>query len=437
MRHKSKFFYALFVLGLMTQSREAWSFPLTTFTDMVNHLETHPFSELESFITQIDPEIRKRFQLVYESRSPNRSSLQYPRIVLTNRDASLLIGISGDASLPRGNVIEIIEASPETDVLSFRELTFIPGGKVQINLQPDRCINCHGNPKSTFIHSPMRPIWDGYPNWPGVLGSSHNNNLMGTGKYGSGKVPTLEFEENALFALQTKAWLPVSRYSALIGLPEISIAELSAFSSEFTEGLIRRQLKNLLGIYQLRLSEIFSQDPLFYTQIQEETSRWFELQELPSRFKTGYYEELTQKLEGGIDWFVHDEKERGQALILKYGTAKDLKYLEQMNAMTVSGAWNLPIYGSSESHLDLAIPLLIAGVDPSSFSITRELGTYMMSVTRVGDPRAFWIKAIKAIIQNPEKPLLISSVRTCTLMLTPSRMDPLDAVLEEWLNANL
>jgi hypothetical protein len=109
---------------------------LRTISDIDAYLTRNPAVTLEGVIAQLDPEIRKRFLLVYKTRSPNSATLKNPRIILSNEDSSFIISFTGAPSGKRGNVIEFIEADPNTDILGFRELTFVPGQKSKIDYHP-------------------------------------------------------------------------------------------------------------------------------------------------------------------------------------------------------------------------------------------------------------------------------------------------------------
>lgn len=104
---------------------------------------------------------RFAFTLMRSSGSDHKASPKKPRIILTNKDSSLLIAISGDPDDPAFNKVELIDYSrPQPD---FVEMTFNAEGKQPPIIhdgasapEKETCFECHtGN-----------VIWDSYAYWP-------------------------------------------------------------------------------------------------------------------------------------------------------------------------------------------------------------------------------------------------------------------------------
>jgi hypothetical protein len=54
---------------------------------------------MEDLLAVIAPEIRSNFQLVYDSRSPIGASLEMPRVILNNEDASFILAFAGHSEM--------------------------------------------------------------------------------------------------------------------------------------------------------------------------------------------------------------------------------------------------------------------------------------------------------------------------------------------------
>jgi hypothetical protein len=398
---------------------------LRTYAEISAFLEGHPKASLEEFMAQLSPGLRERYQLVYESRSPNRSSLEWPRIILTNSDATLILGIPGNPEEARGNTIELIETDPKTKVLRFREIVFRKDG-IENNPAPKTCVACHGNAKSEFSRSGMRPIWDGYPDWPGVFGSSHNDmKFHAPAKYGAGHYPSFEFEEAAFAKLQAKSTAD-GRYGLLTGLREVSTAKLASMGTMLTEALLRRNLLNLAGLYEERIQEAFLRSPEEYRKLRSEILAYLANGALPDRISPEQVKAFETSMENAYDREVDQKFDRFKKLVQTHGTASDRLLLTTSRPFFPEDRPALA-RGSAKRLL----PLAIAGVDPHGFAITRELNVGGLGTAYVGNLDRIWQNSLRASIASEKHPTLGSN--GCLVLISPVNVRSTDAVMDQWI----
>jgi hypothetical protein len=404
---------------------------IDSYSTLIAFLDGNPSSSLVDVLHRLDPEIRKRFQLVYESKSPNPSSLETPRIVLSNSDATLLLGVPGSDQGKRGNVIEIIQTDPETGVLHFREITFGTGA-AKVDSKPAACIKCHGNPTSELGRSPMRPIWDGYPDWPGVFGSSHNQGAFyDPTKAGSGSFPKLEFEEKAFAQLKVSAQTS-PRYSALIGLSEISTEALANHNTAFTEALFRRNLMSLVSEFEQAVYELYLRSPKEYEKFRQKIYQ----EDWPESFQIN----LMNEIGSAIDAENESKTSRIYNLIDKYGTSTDKRLL-------IEGVKNLfedelkPLKLRVNYTLDPKLNvfptkplfyLALAGVDPRTISISRRLALNAPGSGTSGHYEIL-MDNLHAVIAHPKRPKLSGNAnKLCKILVYPVKTRDSDETLKKW-----
>jgi hypothetical protein len=127
------------------------------------------FKTLEEFVEWLPLECRKFYTLVYKSRSLQSASYKYPRVITPCSQArpGFILSFTGDPKGHGRNSVEILETDPQTFQMRAAEVVFeqntLGRPVARLTHNPEKCAECHG--------SPLRPIWDRYPNWPGAYDS--------------------------------------------------------------------------------------------------------------------------------------------------------------------------------------------------------------------------------------------------------------------------
>lgn len=143
-----------------------------TFEELATHVDRSGITLIDDLIKDLPQQMRANSMLAYDSRALNVHliSPETPRIVLFNRDATLILALTknpGTDAIQEGrDRLEIISYNESTGKFEFRDVAF--DGKPKpfsrsTEVNPPVCLACHGqNP---------RPIFEDYNAWPGFYGS--------------------------------------------------------------------------------------------------------------------------------------------------------------------------------------------------------------------------------------------------------------------------
>jgi hypothetical protein len=133
----------------------------------LNPATGRPVDSIEELVPLLPPNLRSNFTLVYDSRSPFRSSItpQHPRVVLFTDDARLILTFIGAADQPGHELLEAMAYDDQTATFQLRAYLLPAGARSAWRPSPEaaNCNACHG--------ADPRPIFDSYPLWPGFYGS--------------------------------------------------------------------------------------------------------------------------------------------------------------------------------------------------------------------------------------------------------------------------
>jgi hypothetical protein len=226
---------------------------LHTFSDVEKYLIQNPTSSMDEVIAQLSTELRSNYQLVYASRSTMKGSLAEPRVILTNSNQSRTIAFGGNPSTTGGMQMEFMEMNPTTRKLEFKMVEF-GNASSKIHSNPTTCIACHAS-QGIAEKKILRPIWDTYPDWPGVYGSSHNNIYMNREGVGTSRIQDLEFEKNGFEAFKKNA-ASNARYRHLIGLDHKKLQQLAESGTRFSDRLIGLNNESVSSYVREALEEI-------------------------------------------------------------------------------------------------------------------------------------------------------------------------------------
>lgn len=141
---------------------------------------------LEHVLTAIGekyPELRENFILMHESKSRQKASYRYPRVIAFTPDARFTLAFNGDPKAEGFNELEMYEFSPEATEINpkaesfkFRRIIFEPAPDYPFLAHEPRepeypaykplneqlCRDCHGQ-------SSLRPNWESYNLWEGAF----------------------------------------------------------------------------------------------------------------------------------------------------------------------------------------------------------------------------------------------------------------------------
>jgi hypothetical protein len=115
------------------------------------------------FLAALPEGLRSHYVLMFQSRSPQAASYDAPRVILYGNDGRLVVAFGADS-----DAVDVMNFDEDTNSFVFHEVTFPnePGRPAMAvsDANPERCRACHG--------TPLRPVWDSYPLWPGAYGES-------------------------------------------------------------------------------------------------------------------------------------------------------------------------------------------------------------------------------------------------------------------------
>ncbi len=129
-----------------------------------------PVDSVRELVPLLPEELRSNFTLVYESRSPFRTSIspEYPRVILFTKDGRLVLTFTGDERRPGADLLESMSFD-EKDARFELHAYLLPAAE-RSGWRPSpeaaNCARCHG--------ADPRPVFDSYPLWPGFYGSEQD-----------------------------------------------------------------------------------------------------------------------------------------------------------------------------------------------------------------------------------------------------------------------
>lgn len=216
--------------------------PIRTYAQLVQFIKQNKIKSIDELLPHLDSSLLSNYMLPYSSNSPQKSSLEKPRVILTNEKSDFTLAFEGDPKSPSGQVLEIVERNSKNKQLEFSKIDFNQPSSSMYSHKDSSCIACHGKKlKNGKIH--MNYIWDSYPDWVGIYGSSHNGSSNRT-RYGASSNTIPEFEQNAFLKFQTTA-KKNSRYKLLLGIDKISVEDLAHLNSEQTRVFRKINYQNL------------------------------------------------------------------------------------------------------------------------------------------------------------------------------------------------
>lgn len=122
-------------------------------------------TSIEGLLQALPNDYKQSYVFLYQSRSLQTASPEYPRTVLFGKDAKLVLSFEGNPTYPRFQNIEMIEWNPQESKFQFHSMDFNPSARTPPRITENMlmCTGCH--------RTDARPNWDTFNFWPGVYGS--------------------------------------------------------------------------------------------------------------------------------------------------------------------------------------------------------------------------------------------------------------------------
>lgn len=146
------------------------------FAHLQSLVATKSFASPEAFLTTWKserPDFFDNYILGYRSRSLQKSTPMYPRAIIFNKNADLVMSFNGHKEHKGFNNLEMMRFNHDGKAFEFYEMSF-SGGKAQLSeVNPKKCLACHQSMARGNVDP--RPNWEPYNNWPGFYGSLDDN----------------------------------------------------------------------------------------------------------------------------------------------------------------------------------------------------------------------------------------------------------------------
>jgi mono/diheme cytochrome c family protein/cytochrome c553 len=163
-----------------------------TFDKLVKALKSRDceIKSIDDLIGKLPVSMRTNPVLMYRSQSlqdPHKTDFQNPRALLKSEspERQIVVTFNGSPSQKNYRNLEVLEINkavpaPSAEIFRYFDIEFAADSEAEVlsweqaqakikvsNANPSKCVACHGQP--------ARPIFAGYPLWPGAYGSFHLN----------------------------------------------------------------------------------------------------------------------------------------------------------------------------------------------------------------------------------------------------------------------
>lgn len=159
---------SLFTLLLLAQAGSAQD----SLPKFIEGLQAKSTPSIDAMMAQLSPDFLKNYVLLHHSESLQSGSPLYPRLILFNDDASVLIGIDTNPKSGTYQTLEVQELNRSTFEYEFsraefdlKKVTAPAGQSFKADFYVKSCIGCHAG----------RPNWEAYPLWSKAYGSLHHS----------------------------------------------------------------------------------------------------------------------------------------------------------------------------------------------------------------------------------------------------------------------
>ncbi len=219
------------------------SFSFASETPFFDHLEdlakANPTTDITSYLKSLPPEWRQKYALVYDTKSIQSASLESPRVIAFDPNYRLIYTFSELPDRGGKKSIEAIETYGGRP-LQFIKITFpdkSQNEQVRVERNPRSCVSCHQIDSET---RELGFIFEPYPNWPGMYGSSHNSRMYGISQNGTGFLYRPEFEVKSIEDFKNRDF-GTEVYSALLNVDKLNYDTLSETNAFLGNALLTHQ----------------------------------------------------------------------------------------------------------------------------------------------------------------------------------------------------
>jgi hypothetical protein len=142
------------------------------FTHFLERISKTSYSSAEDFLRDWKserPVYFSNYVMAYRSRSLQQATPQFPRVIMFNRNADMVLSFNGHGEHRGFQNIEMMRFDHEKDNFEFYELSFNNNRAELSPPNPVKCLECHQGSKRQNVDA--RPNWEPYNAWLGFYGS--------------------------------------------------------------------------------------------------------------------------------------------------------------------------------------------------------------------------------------------------------------------------
>lgn len=325
----------------------------TPFFDHLENLaKANPNQDITSFLKSLPSEWREKYTLVYDTQSIQSASLESPRVIAFDPNYRLIYSFSELKDRSGKQSIEAIETYGGKP-LQFIKIVFPErnqAGNIRVERNPKACIGCHQMDSKS---GELGFIFEPYPNWPGMYGSSHNSRMYGVSQSGTGFLYRPEFEIKALEDFKARDFSS-GVYSALLNVDKINYDSLAETNTFLGNALFTHQTHRIQEYMIKSFSEFSQFQSYVFAGRYHNSDSWnqpsapgFNNQRNPYSTALGrdvYYERpIYNRLLNLLEQQSTDRLTRVKEIYAKFGTNKDIEDINRTKVfIPKSGDFLLP-----------------------------------------------------------------------------------------------
>ena len=124
--------------------------PLMTIAGLQGFITSNNIKSVSELLRALPDRYQKNYSLVEKTRTPGKSSLTYPRIILFGSDARLMFNIGTDPTDPDYEKVDTAYLDPKTGEWEFSQFDFT-SRTAAVKSKPAECLTCHGKPRPPIM----------------------------------------------------------------------------------------------------------------------------------------------------------------------------------------------------------------------------------------------------------------------------------------------